>query len=111
MKTTDQVIKDCFRKAKVENEASDRMKYLFSLLIHQLTDHVEKVRKANREEVLLDTLEQGYSIEMDEFTILHAQNSSYTGQKDVVVDLFNIKRKTFNTVLGAMNYVETTLFE
>jgi len=107
MKTTTEIIKDCFKKARMENVPSDRAAYLFKILCDAMNDNFVKREPKQKESILFGEVMGGYSFCMGDFTISCADNvCGYNGSKDIVVSHPYQKNKGFNTIRGAMKYVE-----
>lgn len=107
MKTTTEIIKDAFKKAKMETVKDDRTKYLFRLLCDEMDLHFQKVKDTFLESNLFDTVMDGYSIYLNDFTIQNADGAyGYNGGKDIAVTHSNIKARGFKTIKGAMKYIE-----
>ena len=109
MKTTTEIIKNCFKKAKMENIPSDRTAYLFKLLCDEMNEHFIKRKPKEKEKILFDEIMGGYSMTMGDYTIVAAQNCYETvgANKDIaVLKSWGDKPRGFSTIKGAMKYVE-----
>lgn len=110
MKTTTEIITDCFKKARIENIPSDRVVYLFKLLCTEMDNHFIKRKPKERESFLFDEIMGGYSFCMGDFTISSSDKEyNYNGNKDIVVSHPYKKARGFSTVKGAMTYVENNV--
>lgn len=107
MKTTTEIIKDCFKKAKMENVPSDRTAYLFKILCDEMNKNFQQREPKQKESILFNEVMEGYSLCMGDFTISSAEKAyEYEGDKDIVVSHPYKKGRGFSTIKGAMKYVE-----
>lgn len=104
MRTTDETIKSCFKKAGF---TGDRAKYLFRLL----SDEMQKEFTQRKSRIEIGAIEDlvindGYRLEFDGYTITTPDSTTYNSDKQfVVVDAYDNCRG-FNTIKGAMKYIE-----
>ena len=97
MKTTTEIIKDCFKKAKMENVPSDRTAYLFMILCDAMNENFVKRKPSQKESILFDEVMVGYSFCMGDYTISCADKAyGYNGGKDIVVSHPYKKHKGFS---------------
>jgi len=102
MKTTTEIIIQCFKKAKIDKNSP-----LFKLLCDAMDDHFISKKPIDKENVLFDMIMDGYSFYMGDFTISCADGAyNYNGNKDIIVSHPYNKAKGFKTVKDAMKYVE-----
>jgi hypothetical protein len=105
MKTTTEIIKDCFKKASF---TGDRAKYLFKLLTDEMDLNFAK-RKAKFEEAALSdiVINDDCSLVFGEYTIESCSNSyEYNGDKQFVVRHPYKKDRGFNTIKGARKFID-----
>lgn len=101
---TERIIKDCFEKAGMRGVKDETAKMLFRLLV----DAISKRDKRVQEEYISDLIiNEGYSLELGEARITSCDNArEYTGNKDFVVSQTYKKDRGFDTIKGAIKYVE-----
>jgi hypothetical protein len=105
MKTTDEIIKDCFKKASF---TGDRAAYLYKLLSDEMNLNFTKRKAQIEEDALADiVINDGYSLGFNEYTIDSCGNSyEYNGNKQFVVQHPYKKDRRFNTIKGARKFIE-----
>lgn len=105
MKTTDEIIKYCFKKASF---TGDRAAYLFKLLSDEMNLNFTKRKAQIEEDALADiVINDGYSLGFNEYTIDSCDNSyEYNGSKQFVVRHPYKKDRGFNTIKGARKFIE-----
>lgn len=106
MKTTTEIIKDCFKKAKMENVPSDRTAYLFKILCDEMNEHFNKLKSKHEEQYLFELILDGYVLSLGDYSI-SASNGDIPN-KDLVLSTYYDK-KGFNTVKGALKHLEENL--
>jgi|688.fasta_scaffold448227_2 hypothetical protein len=103
MKTTDEIIKDCFKKAKMENVPSDRTAYLFKILCDEFNLHFNKVKSKHEERYLFELVSEGYVLSLGDYSI--SASNGDIANKDLILSTY-FEKRGFNTVKGAMKYIE-----
>jgi len=105
MKTTTQILTDCFKRAGMTGY---RAKYLFQLLEVELSKRSEQQRKHFELSGIEDLIvSEDYSLHRGEFTIENGSGSlDYNGDKQYVVKQYMEKPRGYNTLKGALKYID-----